>query len=333
MSGERLPGVGAKSDNMAPTKISMGLRVVGQGIDTLVLNVYGELLPGVVAALDEAKKQAQGSDDDWAPSPLPAFDGTVPAIHASGVKYYEWRCVSEDLTLTLARPGRSSRPAAVLRVSAKTLWRLGDGGHVAGRLAWAYLAPLFAGEGYRVQLGRVDLARDFQGWEVSAGDLAGVVMRADGKDVYYGRGDRVESVAAGRSNRLRANIYDKRLQARKKAIGWLEATWEGVAGYDPAAAVWRSEFQFGREFLRDCAVETLEELQVAQERLWAYAAAWFSFRVPGVASCTATVGRSCRRGRRSRCGARSSPCRSRGCGWCGRQSSAWRRVRLATLLR
>jgi hypothetical protein len=44
--------------------------------------------------------------------------------------------------------------------------------------------------------------------------------------------------------------------------------------------VWRCEYQFGREFLHDRQIETLDDFLRESANLWAYAVKWFSFRKP-----------------------------------------------------
>ncbi len=148
----QVPLEGAQSDNMAPSK-DIGpdsVVVLHQSLDTLFLNYYGALRDDVVECLAMAKEDAQSSYAGEAASPLPPFDGVTPRMQDSGVKYYEWRLFSRDVTVTIARPSRSKRPNAVVRVSSECLHRLGY--EAAARLAAGYLLPLF--EGYaRVQVG------------------------------------------------------------------------------------------------------------------------------------------------------------------------------------
>jgi hypothetical protein len=277
-------GDGARPDNMAPSNpisVLSGVRVLQQGIDSIWLNVYGSLREDVALCLDLAKENAQASEEgDWSLSPLPPFDGTTPLVHASGVRYYDWHCRSEDITVTLRKPGRSPLPAAVVRVSAQALWRLGGGGRQAVELAGDYLRPLFEEGSYEVRVKRVDLATDFQGWAPGVGDLAGVVRRADSLDVHWGEGDAIETIAAGRSKVVRVSLYHKSLQVRKAGLGWVESKWSAVEGYVPSLPVWRLEYQFGREFLHERKVEALADLWPVLPALWAYGVGWFSVRTP-----------------------------------------------------
>jgi hypothetical protein len=285
---------------MAPSKYGAGdsgpIVVLHQGLDSLWLNIWGEIKEDVLSDLAWSKEDAQASDADEALSPLPPFDGSNLVTLATGVRYYEWHARSRDLDVQLRKPSkRSPRPAAVIRVSAECLWRMGGGGKVAALLAADWLRPIFE-SGYRVTLSRVHVATDYQGYVPVLADLENVVSRAgdeeyfagdedDGEQaIYRNRAKRLTGVASGKSNNLRLNMYDKVLQARKKGLTWVADLWESCAGYRPDADVWRTEFQYGRTFLHDRAIETLDDLWPKLAALWAYGMAWYSFREPGADS-------------------------------------------------
>ena len=287
----RIASSGCPTDNMAPCKSQSSVRVLQQGIDTIVFNVYGQLREDVALCLEMAKEDAQASDDGRALAPLPDFAGSTPLMQAAGARYYEYRCVSEDLTVCIQRPGKSKRPAATIRVSPACLWRLGRGGEIAADLAEHYLRPLFEGEGYRVQVSEVDLATDFQGHALTEADMAGLVSRVRSVPVYpegevcgglvqWGRRGVLHSIAVGKSSVLRLSLYDKTRDSVQKGKTWFLDLWERQKGYVAGEAVWRSEFQFGREFLRELErpVETLDDLLVQLPAMWAYAVRWASFR-------------------------------------------------------
>ncbi len=282
---------GVKPDNMTPSNTNSGVIVLQQGLDTLLFSVYGNLKPEYLDLLQAGKLAAQESDTgDWALSPLPAFDGAVPLIHASGVKYHEWLCRSQDVTVTIAKPGKSPRPAAIVRVSAETLWRMGGGGMVAAALAEHWLRPIFDDDqAYRVVVKDAHLATDFQGWRPEITDLAyngPIVKRADGLDPHLGERNELETIAAGRSKELRVSLYNKALQAKKTGRSWVFDLWDATGRYDAALGTWRLEYQFGRAFLHDRGIETLDHLRDQLGALWLYGMGWFSFRTPNPADAT-----------------------------------------------
>ncbi len=288
-----LSAEGARPNNMAPSKY-MGedspIRVLYQGIDSLWLNIVGaELREDYVELLTWAKEDAQASARDRADSPLPAFDGVVPEMWATGLPYYEWHLSSRDIDVQIRKPNkRSKRASAVIRVSAEALARLGDGGFVAAVLAAEWLRPVFNESGYSVQVGKVHIASDYQGYSPVLADMESAVKRA-GDTAYLedeseplalhrSRSGRLVGISAGRSTNIRLNLYDKVLEVSKSAKDWIRDLWTRALGYVTDQVVWRVEFQLGREFLRDRAIESLEDLRASIAGLWLYGLGWYSFR-------------------------------------------------------
>jgi hypothetical protein len=210
-------------------------------------------------------------------------------MQASGAKFYEWRAVSQDVTVVIAKPSKSKRPKAQIRVSSECLWRMGGGGRVAAELAEHYLRGLFLEDGYRVQLSRVDMATDYQGYDLCLDDRRGIVKRPrsigdvaqhDGEIMWWGVRSECQSIAAGKSNAIRINLYDKSREIEASGKEWFLDLWALTAGYQPGVKVWRLEYQLGREFLHERRVETLGDFFGAAPGMWRWAVKWFSFRVP-----------------------------------------------------
>jgi hypothetical protein len=75
-------------------------------------------------------------------------------------------------------------------------------------------------------------------------------------------------------------MYDKVGQVKKKGLTWVFDMWERSAVYEPGAATWRVELQFGRSLLHARGIETLDDLEREIPALWGYGMGWYSFRVP-----------------------------------------------------
>ncbi len=293
LAGLPLFDAGATTNNMAPLKSQnpgpAPITLLQQGVDTIVFSVYGELKEDVALCLEMAKEDAQAAPAGAALAPLPPFAGVTPLMQATGAKFFEWRALSQDITVVIAKPSRSKRPKAQIRVSSECLWRLGRGGVVAAELAEHYLRSSFQEEGYRVQVSGGHAATDYQGYDLCLEDRRGIVKRPrslgdvaehDGELMWWGVRSECQSIAAGRSNRIRINLYDKSREIGVSGKEWFRDLWERREGYDPAEKVWRVEFQFGREFLHDRRIETLADFLGALPGLWRYAVNWFSFRDP-----------------------------------------------------
>ncbi len=294
------PNVGSDPSNTEPTNAKMGesgedsTTIVAYGIDTISLSVRGELPESLLVCLGWAKEQAQHSPTRKELSPLPPFLGENLLLGAMGTRGYDFLASSDDLKVTIKGLGGLPLPTMVIRISAACLWREGGGGWGAIDAA-ADWARLVLGNGCTITVKECHIAGDVQGWVPTVADLRGVVKRADGMAVYndrgalseedgiayhLGAGDAVESIAAGRSSRVRANIYDKTVEIQKRQKDWLRGVWQQHENYDSSLPVWRVEFQYGREHLHKHHIENLADLRRHQDALYRYGLNWFSWRAP-----------------------------------------------------
>ena len=53
---------------------------------------------------------------------------------------------------------------------------------------------------------------------------------------------------------------------------------------DPSQPVWRLEFQFRRQVLKECSLDNAEEVIERRQQLWSYATRWLSLREPSPGS-------------------------------------------------
>jgi hypothetical protein len=293
--------LGVILDNMTPTNAIDGkscnnnIHVLSFGLDKLVLNVFVDLLEELLLLSDMAKEDAQNSPIREDLSPLPPFLGhnlMMQPKGGKGVGGYEFLARSDDLIVKWKKPTRFRVPAMTVEFSSLLLWRLGGGGWSAVEAVSSWLRELFPG-GCEVRVSYFHQCADLQGWVPELADLGGIVRRADDLDVWnsegekyeeeginyrLAKGDKLGTVAAGRSNRLRMSIYDKTKEIKKSGKEWFRDVWAQHASYNPDLPVWRCEPQYGRELLHKYRVETLDDLRQHQDALFRYALAWFSWR-------------------------------------------------------
>lgn len=302
VSGEvAASGVGANPDNMAPTNAITSIEcenkihVLSFGIDTLHLSVHVELSEDFLFLSEMGKEDAQNSPTREDLSPLPPFLGHNLMMQAKGGKGmggYTFLARSADLAVKWKRPNGFKVAPMVIEFSSVLLWRLGGGGWPAVAAVLAWVREVFP-DGCEIRVSMFHQCADVQGWGPTLTDLGGIVKRADTLDVWdkegqkyeeeglnyrLGKGDRLGTVAAGRSNRLRASIYDKTEELKKSGKEWFRDVWVQHAGYNPELPVWRVEFQYGRELLHKYRIETLDDVREHQDALFRYGLAWFSWR-------------------------------------------------------
>jgi hypothetical protein len=292
-------GVGVTPYIMTPTNAIEGkacsnqVEVLSFGIDTIVLNFYGDLSEELLLLLDWAKEDAQKSPVREDLSPLPPFLGSNLLMQPRGVRFYDFLAKSDDLTVELKQPAKGlPLPPMVVRISSLCLWRLGGGGWPAIDAVLAWAREVFP-NGVEVRVSHFHQCADVQGWLPQLADLGGIVKRADDLDIFddegnkyeedglryrLAKGDGLQGVAAGRSNRLRMSIYDKTKELKKSGKEWFREVWMQHPNYNPDLPVWRVEPQYGREFLHKYRIETVDDLRAQQDALFRYGLAWFSWR-------------------------------------------------------
>jgi hypothetical protein len=291
--------VGVNRYIMTPTNAIDGINctekvhVLSFGIDTIYLNFLGELPENLLLLLPGAKEDAQNSPIREDLSPLPPFLGRNLLMQPKGAHHYDYLVTSDDLTIKLKEPSKGlPLPPMVVRISSACLWRLGGGGWPAIDAVLAWAREVFP-NGYDVRVSNFHQCADVQGWVPVLADLGGIVKRADTIEIYdadgekvdddglsytLAKGDVIQGVSAGRSNRLRASVYDKTKELKKSGKEWFRDIWAQHAGYNPDLPVWRVEYQYGREFLHKQQIETVEDLRVHQDALFRHALAWFAWR-------------------------------------------------------
>ena len=95
---------------------------------------------------------------------------------------------------------------------------------------------------------------------------------------WYSLSDEAQSFSAGRGSVIRVNCYDKAAEIQRSGKDWFRELCGRHSGYLSEKAVWRVEYQWGREFLKEMKVETVADLLERLPGVWAYSAGWFSFR-------------------------------------------------------
>ena len=293
-----VPAVGVGPHIMTPTNALVGAagvsggQVLAFGIDSIWLNVHGEIREETIILLDWAKEMAQESPTRQDLSPLPPFLGVNLMMEPSGIKGYDYVARSGDVTVQLRRPVGLPLPPMVVRLSSECLWRLGGGGWNAVDAVVAWVHEVFP-DGCQIGVSHFHQCADVLGWVPSVADLGGIVKRADklhsyspdgefaaadGTEYHVAKRDRLTGLAAGRSTRIRANIYNKTLEIRSSGKEWFRDVWAHRFGAEVSGDVWRVEYQYGREFLHKYHIETVDDLRAHQAALWRYGLAWFSWR-------------------------------------------------------
>ena len=131
-----------------------------------------------------------------------------------------------------------------------------------------------------LEVSRIDLFADVQGWNISGDDRHEFVSRADARNLFE-TAQEFNGLKIGKreSGTISARLYDKTIQSSKTGTAYWKDLW-GEA-YDPALPVMRVEFELHREVLRQFGVSTPDEVLGASGSMWHYLThEWLTHRVP-----------------------------------------------------
>src|SRR5947209_1280601 len=269
------------------------VKIVGRGVDTLVLNVsYAdkqfqpikqELDANLQGELNSLQGEARINEapvvTNW------AFKGFNLFMKEKGSRgQWRWILTCPLVTLAISR-GRLNSMIAQVRLSSEYLWSCETVSDAIVEVS-LLLYDLF-GEYLWVQVSEVDLSADSIGWDVAStnwqecfvsravsqnGRPADAVV--GGPDVARLRWKQIATLDFGRhSSPISCCIYHKSAEIRQKSPTkvWFHDLWRRN-GWDGASEVWRVEFRLTREFLHSVHIEDVHDLPERLPSLWEYCA-------------------------------------------------------------
>src|SRR5947209_9943293 len=270
------------------------IKLVGYGVDTLILNVrytdkHGqpvkqELQEKLVQELDylpgEARRIETAVATDWTFQGVPLF--VEP--HGAG-KQWRWLLTSRLLNVCVSR-GRFNDVIAQARFSSEYLWSQEWAGDALYKVH-VFLMSLF-GENIHLQVSEVHLCADMVGYDFAECNyVTHFVTRVRKNEATYGSDGvsldcrRVSTLRFSSHGRpLSCTIYNKTLEiTQKSGKTWFYDLWRtGIEGpyggtWDGESEVWRVEFRFKRDFLHNLThpIEEAYDLLGQCKPLWDYA--------------------------------------------------------------
>lgn len=244
----------------------MTVRELASGIDALYLSGRTELEDSFLDGLERARDRARGSD-----ASVPYRLGGVEfGLAPYGWHRYGFR-LSHEYGL-IGFTGSKKLPAIRVQPRAELLHGMG------ARAAFETFSGLLASVG-DIQWGasRVDLFADVQGWWPIVEERDRFVCRATTRDTFEVAGE-LTGFQFGRrkGGGLSARIYEKSGHVCKTGAEWVRDMWgRSYAADEPVA---RIEFEFGRSVLKECGVDSPEDVFESAAGMWGYATEWLSYR-------------------------------------------------------
>ena len=191
---------------------------------------------------------------------------------------YRWHLQYPQFHLFLSKQTLPEKgtPNAMASISSELLWREGR----EGAMECVFKALKELGAVYMShKLSRVDACMDVYMPEgLTLPFLQTYRVPPNRQENVYATGDRLETFYHGaKDSPIQLRIYDKSHEIQTSEKTWFHELWSHPTGEN----VWRIEFQLRREPLRQCNIDSLEDLQTKLAGLWSYLTdSWFSLRLP-----------------------------------------------------
>ena len=130
-----------------------------------------------------------------------------------------------------------------------------------------------------LEVSRIDLFADFQGWSVNGDQRREFLCRADARNLFENAEEFNGLQIGKRESGIMARLYDKTIESAKKGTAYWPIRWGEK--YDPDQSVLRVEFELHREVLRQFGVSTPDEVLAACGAMWHYLTHdWLTHRDP-----------------------------------------------------
>ncbi len=271
--------MGTQSSNTVPsTSINTyNTKILRTGIDSLYLSYQGDLSEESSIRLTELKKLAQSNDPNTVSLAQIALNNHIFEVKDRGRHPFAFILNDNWYRIEIAKLGAIRTPLAHAQVMSELLTEYGvdssvsDLNDIIHKLGMVTASPAVS---------RLDLCVDF----VTDYPLADIVdadwvTRAKDMDRYTVQ-RAFSGWVIGVGGNLSARLYNKTLEMTKKPRPYLEQI-HRECGWDGYSDVWRLEFQFRRESLRELGIISFSSLRESLAGLWHYASTdWLRLTLP-----------------------------------------------------
>lgn len=277
---------GAPPSNTAPhnsnNTLPDGFRLLRLAVDSLYLSYPGDLHHGVLTRLVQLKAKAQSPEiADQAKAQF-EVGSHIFEVKDKGAGRFPFVLDDNAYRIQFSRPGKKL-PMAYVKVSAEYLAFKGP------RAVQEELEGLLSEFGEitgRNMVSRIDLAADFSSpcimdsWHRSAWVTRAVEIHSYAKDQEF------TGWTIGMGGIIGARLYDKTKEIKHSGKSWAETLWL-PGGWQPGQQVWRLEFEFKRDYLKERQLSSLDSVLVNLNGLWRYATTeWLRLTEPNPADLT-----------------------------------------------
>jgi hypothetical protein len=277
---------GAPPSNTAPhnsnAQLPDGFRLLRLAVDSLYLSYPGDLKPEVLAAVTKLKAFAQSDHPEEQAKAQYQLGSHVFEVKDKGSGMFPFILEDNAYRIQLSKPNKRL-PMAYVKVSAEYLAHKGP---VEVGKELQELLREFGDLTASNMVSRIDLAADFSSpvvmdsWHRSAWVTRATEIHSYAKDQVF------TGWTIGMGGKIGCRLYDKVQEIVHSGKAWAMNLWIPM-GWQPGQEVWRLEFEFKREFLKERGLSNLDSVLENMNGLWSYATTeWLRLTVPNDADST-----------------------------------------------
>jgi hypothetical protein len=250
------------------------------GVDSLYLSFAGELHPDVEHQLELLKELAQSDKLEEQAFAQIKLGEHIFEVKDKSTGMFAFTLVDNCFRINISRSRAKSLPMAYVQISSEYLTHKA---HAEIVLELQKLLSELGNVNSSASVSRIDLFVDFGSNEsMESWDRHAWLTRSDNIDQYSIKG-MFSGWTIGLGSPLAGRLYDKILEIVSSKKDYLLPLWK-QAGWNGDSRIWRMEFEFKREVLRQLNIKTYEDAKQNLNGLWDYATTnWLRLTLPNPA--------------------------------------------------
>ena len=268
---------GAPPSNTAPSTCITGTKVLRTAVDSLYLSYPGNITEETSIRLETLKGYAQSQLADRPDLAQFSHGGHIFQVKDRGRHPFAYILHDPWFRIEVSGLAATSAPLAHCKLASEPLTFEGP---VAVERELRGIVEALGNPEAEANVSRADLCVDF----VTDTDVS---QLAESDWVSRARNFSQHSVARqfsgwsiGQGGALSCRLYNKLLEIEKSGKTYLFDIWRDL-GWDGFQPVWRLEFQFRRDALRELEIKTFSQYMAKLSGLWRYATErWLRLTVP-----------------------------------------------------
>jgi len=242
-----------------------------RAIDTLEFGIevddYIKKFEDLLIELAKLKKESQDTNQNQ----LIRINGVNFDVAKSGAPFYTYRLECKDFFLYFQEKPMKNNPPIRVKLLSSFLWSYGYKEAYSYFIKWINEFNIsFNG----TKISRVDICLDTDEFTFKEKDIKQFITRAKHKNIHYAddiyfNGKIFSGFTIGKGKPLLVRIYDKYLEINNSQKLWFKEIWK-LNNWNKDKAVWRVEFQLRRSLLKEFKINSVEDLLINEDQIWAY---------------------------------------------------------------